>query len=175
VEGKLRLNRTAHLCFIASTFMVLGACSSSRAPSVEPAGASATTVFGDELSLTGYTIRDKDGHTELELRWKALRKLSTDYRTFVHALDATGTIVFQGDHTLKNATGASTSAWAVGDSVEDRFSMTPPGKPPGKYTLRIGVYVLGPFRVLPLTQSALPQPPGEWADHSVVIANVDCK
>jgi hypothetical protein len=156
--------------------MVLGACSGSRAPAVErPIQGSAGTVFGDELSLTGYTIRDNDGHTELELRWKTLRKLSSDYRTFVHALDAGGTVVFQGDHPLKNATGASTSAWTAGDSVEDRFSMIPPGKPPGKYTLRIGVYVLGPFKVLPVTQAALPQPPGDWAGQSVVIANVDCK
>jgi hypothetical protein len=82
------LKRTGQLCLMASTFLVLGACSSSRAPEGEPSGGrSTTTVFGDELSLTGYSIGNKDGRTEVELQWKALHKPSSDYLVFVHAAE----------------------------------------------------------------------------------------
>src|SRR5258708_7414720 len=87
------------LCVLVSTLLVLAACSSSRAPAVErPTGGSATTVFGDELSLTGYSVGDKNGHTEVELRWNVLHKPAADYSVFVHALDGAGAVAFQGDH-----------------------------------------------------------------------------
>ena len=88
--------------------------------------------FGDELSLTGYSIGTKNGHTEVEMRWNVLRKPSADYYVFVHALDGTGAMAFEGDHSLKNATGAQTGAWTAGDTVADRFLIAPPAsRPPG--------------------------------------------
>jgi hypothetical protein len=116
----LRLNKTVRPLLVASAFLILGACSSSRTPAVEPRAAAAT-VFGDELSLTGYTIGSKNDHTEVELRWKALRKPSADYVAFVHALDGADSVAFQGDHWLTNDTGAQTSAWTAGDSVAGEF------------------------------------------------------
>jgi hypothetical protein len=170
------MNKIALVFSILSAFLVLGACSSSRVPASEsPGGGSSATVFGDELSLTGYSIGNKNGHTEVEFRWKAVRKPAADYYAFVHALDGTGAVSFQGDHPLKDATGAPTSAWSAGDSVEDRFSMIPTGKPPGTYALRIGVYAPSPMKVLQLTQVALPRPTDGWKNQSVMIANVECK
>ena len=171
------MHRIGRALLIASAFLVLGACSSSRAPANEPpSGGSSTTVFGDELALTGYSIGNRDGHTEITLRWNALRKPSADYFAFVHALDGAGAIAFQGDHPLKKATGAPTSAWTAGDAVEDRFFMVPQAnRPTGTYTLRIGVYATSPMKVMQLTQAALPRPSDDWKNQSIVIANVECK
>src|SRR5205807_568130 len=111
-------------------------------PPTSPSSAgSAAVKFGDELTLMGYSIDTKAGHTEVELRWNVLQKPSADYSVFVHALDGAGAVAFQGDHSLRNTTGAQTSALSVGDSIKDRFSMAPPaGRSIGSYTLRIGVW-----------------------------------
>ncbi len=128
------------------------------------------------MSLTGYTIGTKDGHTQVELRWKAVRKPSADYLVFVHALDGAGALVFQADHPLRNATAVSTSGWTAGDSVEDRFLATPPAnRPAGTYSLRVGLYLKSPMKVLQLTQPVLPQPTDGWKNQAVMFANVECK
>jgi hypothetical protein len=55
--------------------MLLAGCSNSSGPAAAPSSdAQASTVFGDEMSLTGYGIQSKDGHREVELKWAALRK-----------------------------------------------------------------------------------------------------
>ncbi|HEY6393585.1 MAG TPA: hypothetical protein VIX89_20050 [Bryobacteraceae bacterium] len=166
------MNRTVHLCFIAAAFLALGACSKSPAP----AGGSGPTVFGEELSLTGYSIGDKNGHTEVELRWRVLHNPSTDYYVFVHALDSAGAMAFQGDHPLKNAARAQTSAWATGESVEDRFLVAPPAnRSAGSYTLRIGVWDPKTTKFLKVVQTNLPQPADGWKGRVVLIENVECK
>ena len=174
---ELRMNKTPWVFFIASAFLLLGACSSSRAPVTEsPDRGSATTVFGDELSLTGYSVGIKNGHTEVTLRWNVLRKPSVDYQAFVHALDDAGAVAFQGDHPLKNATGTPTSAWAAGDSVEDRFMMAPPAnRSPGSYTLRMGVWDPKTTKFLKVLQTNLPQPTDGWRGRVFLIEKVDCK
>jgi len=166
------------LLFFASSFFVQSGCSSNKNQTTEASGVatSPTTNFGDELSLAGYSSQNKNGHTEVEFQWKVLRQPAGDYHVFVHALDASGTIVFQMDHPLKNSAGAPTSAWAAGNSVPDRFIAAPPHtRQTGTYTLRMGVYVPVPMKFLPLIQSALPQPQDGWKGHSVLIQNVECK
>jgi hypothetical protein len=174
-EGRLDLNRITHSCLVASLFLVIGACSSDRGPAVEPR-AGATTVFGDELALTGYSIGSKNGHTEVELRWSALRKPSADYVAFVHALDGADGVVFQGDHWLKSETGAQTTAWTAGDSVTDRFTMTPPAnRSAGSYPLRIGLWDPKTPKFLQVLQASLPQPTDGWRGRVILIENVECK
>ncbi len=168
------MNRIVRLCFVSLAFLTLGACSSGKAPTSEPARGPAATVFGDELSLTGYNIGNKNGHTEVELRWKVLRKPSADYAVFVHALDGAGGCALQGDHWLKNDAGAKTNAWTAGDSVTDRFLMIPPAnRSPGTFTLRIGVWDLK--KCLTLVRTNLPQPTDGWRGRAVLIENVECK
>jgi hypothetical protein len=176
-ELNLRLNRIASFLWVPAMLLLISGCSSTRSPANEPAGGGAAeTVFADEISLTGYSIRNKDGHTEVELRWKALRQPAADYYAFVHVLDGAGGMAFQADHPLKNSTGAATSAWKVGEAVEDRFSVAPPpNHSPGTYTLRIGVYVANPMKVLQLTKAGLPQPTDGWKNQSIILANVECK
>jgi hypothetical protein len=167
----VRRRREFFLPAAIAVSLLMAGCSSSNS-----SGPAAATVFGDEMSLAGSTTQAKDGHTELELRWKALRKPSADYIVFVHALDSSGGIAFQGDHPLKNAAGQPTSSWAAGEAVIDRFPMTPPpGHPAGAYPLRIGLYANAPMRVLQLTRAALPVPADDWKDKSILLAQVDCR
>jgi len=172
----LRTNKIAWLFFIAPALLMLSACSTNRAPATEARSAGPkATIFGDELTLTGYSIGNKGGHTEVELRWKSVRKPGADYFVFVHALDRSGEIAFQADHALKNATGAPTSAWTADEQVTDRFFVIPTGKPPGAYNVRIGVYIPSPMKVLQLTQVGLPQPTDDWKRQAVLIENVTCQ
>jgi hypothetical protein len=137
----------------------------------------AGAVFGDEISLAGYTIRDRGGHTEVELRWSALRNPSADYSVFVHMLDADGRISFQADHNLKNGAGGTASTWVVGAPVVDRFFVTPPpSRSPGVYSLRIGVYIPSPMRILSMAGTAIPgTSAGDWKDRSITIKDVACR
>jgi hypothetical protein len=164
----------ALVCFAICSF----ACSSiSRPDSEAPAASSGqTTIFGDELSLTGSYVTTRDGHSEVELRWKALRKPAANYFAFVHAVGGSSGIAFQLDHVLKNAAGAPTSSWAPEETVSDRFLAVPPaGQSPGAYTLRIGVYVPQPMRILRVAQAALPEPEDSWKGQAVLLEHIDCK
>ena len=134
-----------------------------------------TTVFGDEVSLQAYAVHPRDSHTEIELKWAALRKPSADYDVFVHAIDASGAILFQLDHPLKNGAGQSATNWNSGDAISDEFLATPSNRAPGAYNLRIGLYVASPMKILPITHSGFPQPKDGWNDRAVLIENVDCR
>jgi hypothetical protein len=172
------MRRVSRLLAITSVVIALAGCSSNSGPTSNSPGsnAQATTIFGDELSLTGYSTQNRDGHTEIELRWKALRKPSGDYDVFVHALDASGGIAFQLDHPLKNASGALTGSWAAADSTNDRFLAAPPaGHAAGIYPLRIGLYVANPMKVLRVVQATLPQPADDWKNRSILLERVECK
>ena len=164
--------------FLALGLLVLSVCSSDRRSTPGSGGTSseAAANFADQLLLTGYSVQNKDGHTEVELRWKALRKPSADYYAFVHVLDGAGGMVFQLDHPLKNTAGSPTSSWGARDSVSDRFlAVPPPNHTSGTYTLRVGVYVPNPMSVLQISETALPQPTDGWKHQSILIEHVECK
>src|SRR5260370_21753121 len=132
----------AFFFLVASGFLVLGCCAPSRNSAPEaPGTSSSSATFEDELSLTGYSVQNKDGYTEIDLRWKAERKLSVDYVAFVHAVDEAGTVVFQLDPAFKNGFGSPTSLWAAGDVATDRFFAIPSPAPSSVvYTFRLGLY-----------------------------------
>jgi hypothetical protein len=175
---ELHFRKNASLVFGTFVLAALAACSGSHdaAGVSADSGSRAATNFGDELSLNGYSIHENDGHTQVELKWVALRKPSADYDVFVHVLDASGAVTFQLDHRLKNAAGLPSSSWTAGDSVRDVFfAAPPPNHASGTYTLRIGAYVAKPMRVLLITKAVLPQPKDGWNTHAVLIDRVDCK
>jgi hypothetical protein len=160
------------------TMTLLAGCSTSHSPAVESSTAHsrATNVFGNELSLTGYDIRSKDSHTEMELRWSAVRNPTADYVIFVHGVDGSGAIAFQADHELKDDAGVRTAAWKVGESVKDHFLLTPPpGHAAGKYAIRLGAYIPSPMKLLSVINPTINQPTDAWHDHSVIIDQVECK
>lgn len=167
---------------IVLTFLAICsvACSSNSRPASKPPVASSEpgTIFGDELLLVGYSESTRDGHSEVELRWKALRKPEADYNVFVHAIGGPGPggIIFQLDHALKNSAGAPSSSWTPGESVSDRFfAVPPPGQSPGAYSLRVGVYLPRPYKVLRVIQAILPQPKDDWKEQAILLEHVDCR
>lgn len=178
------LRKSAFLLVAAATFGVGAACSSNHRIESNSSGKrtaadtspGAATVFGGEISLDAYSSHSTDGHTMVDLKWSALKKPTTDYNVFIHALDRSGGILFQFDHPLKNGAGQMTSDWTASESVTDEFlAIPPPSQSPGAYTLRLGVFVPNPMKILQITRSGFPQPKDGWNDHSVVIENVDCK
>jgi hypothetical protein len=135
-----------------------------------------SATFGHEIALSRYSILNKNGHTQVELYWTALRKPSADYAVFIHALDSKGAIGFQFDHQLKNMLGLSTTSWVEGETVRDSFTVDPPLTcVPGAYTLRLGLYVVKPLSILPLTQATLPRPTDDWRNRAVLIPGVECR
>lgn len=166
--------RSLRISFLVATTVVsllaAGSNRPNRAPEAKSGDSQASTVFGNEVALTGYAVQSsKDNQT-------ALRTPAEPYSVFVHALDSSGAIAFQGDHPLKNAAGLPATSWAAGEAVSDRFLMIPrAGHPPGAYTLRLGLYTVNPFKVLQITRAALPTASDGWTDHAILLAGIECK
>jgi hypothetical protein len=158
------------------SLLTAGCSKPNGAPEAKSDDTQTSTVIGNEIAFTGYAVQFRDNHTELELRWRVLRTPSAAYSVFVHALDSSGAIAFQGDHPLKNAAGLPTTSWATGEAVSDRFLMIPPAPhPAGTYTLRIGLYTLNPIKLLDITRAVQPMPTDGWKDHAILLADVECK
>lgn len=166
---------------IATTVISLftaGCSKPNSAPEAKSGDTQTETIFGNDIAFTSYTIQsNKDNHTELELHWKALRTPTASYVVFVHALDSSGAIAFQSDHTLKDPAGLPTNSWAPGETVSDRVLMSPnTGHPAGPYNLRIGLYTLNPVTLLQITHAAHPMPTdGFWKDRAILLTGVECK
>jgi hypothetical protein len=110
--------------------------------------------FGN-LRLTGYGPTDplpawgRDGG--LFLAWEATRPVEEDYSAFLHLYDAHGRRVAQGDSLLVDQALQPTSQWVPGDSNVALYHLpVPPGIPPGRYGLVLGVYQLDTGDRLPL-------------------------
>ncbi len=179
-ESNISIGSRSVLIVLAFLAIFSAACSSKSPPAAESTVRTSEpgANFGDELLLSGYSESTRDGHAEIELRWKALRKPSADYNVFIHALGGPGPggILFQLDHPLKNAAGAPTSSWAPGESVSDRFfAIPPPGQPPGPYNLRLGVNFVKPMKLLLVVQSTLPESKDDWKGAAIQLEHVDCR
>ena len=74
------------------------------------------------------------------LVWRAEAETPTDYRVFVHLVDATGAIVAQSDAAPAGWT-RPTTGWLPGEYVPDTHTLTLPSVlPDGPLTLRVGLY-----------------------------------
>jgi hypothetical protein len=76
----------------------------------------------------------------LLLVWRPRQHLTTDYKVFVHLVDAAGQLVAQWDG-LPCLNTCRTSQWTVGVSVRDHILLRiPEDVPPGQYSLLAGLY-----------------------------------
>ena len=74
------------------------------------------------------------------LVWRAEAETPTDYRVFVHLVDATGAIVAQSDAAPAGWT-RPTTGWLPGEYVLDTHILTLPATlPDGPLSLRVGLY-----------------------------------
>jgi hypothetical protein len=106
------------------------------------------TTFGGEIRLTGYDIRPSmispGEQITVTLYWQPLNRLSEDYTTFVHILDAEGNRVAQHD----NPPGGAyypTSLWRPGELLKDMHIIDLPsdlGSSP--FSIVVGLYALQP-------------------------------
>lgn len=94
------------------------------------------------LELAGYAgpgSSDLRSPLRFSLYWRALAGQETAYTVFAHLLDASGALVAQSDG--PPAGGAfPTTAWPVGDIVEDNREVPLSGLKAGVYKLVIGLY-----------------------------------
>ncbi|HID87247.1 MAG TPA: phospholipid carrier-dependent glycosyltransferase [Anaerolineae bacterium] len=92
---------------------------------------------------------DQDGGVVLE--WEALRPLDRDYTAFLHLRDPQGHLIAQGDKLITDERLRPTSQWEPGTPRLDLYRLPiPPGTPPGRYDLYVGVYLLATGERLPL-------------------------
>ncbi len=112
-------------------------------------------TFGDQLELTGFWASSQAFAGDwfyVVLKWRALRAPATDYRVFVHVLDADGQMRFQKDKQPLNEL-LPTSRWPAGQTVRDAYATVVPSElPAGDYRIVMGVYDAGGAR-LPVRSS----------------------
>jgi mannosyltransferase len=108
-------------------------------------------VFGEQLSLLGYTLKPSDparpgvyragGNLALSLFWDVGQQLSTDYSFFLHLCQNCEIPPAASDDGQPLAGYLPTSSWLPGKPArDDRAIHLPADLPPGRYTLLLGVY-----------------------------------
>ncbi len=107
-----------------------------------PESARLTTpiTFDQAIALTHATITEQADGIHVQLLWRSLKALPQDVTVFVHAYDATGTLVATGD---RPPTGGNfgTSLWQSGDQILDTHLLTLPITLPLNSTrLTVGLY-----------------------------------
>jgi len=139
------------------------------------------TCFGDSVCLRGVTCarpdRSADGSpletcqvftgetTDLTLYWQALEEPRAVYTAFLHVLNEAGETVAQADHWPG---GLPSDIWDKGQVITDRTPLTLPADlPPGRYTVRLGLYTADDGRRLPVTGGA------PAADHFILPIELD--
>lgn len=88
--------------------------------------------FDNQIELTGY-----DWNTPtLTLYWRAVTRVDTEYKIFIHVLDANGKIISQIDRQPQDG-NYPTSIWNPNEQVRDEYSLTLPND---AKQLAIGLY-----------------------------------
>ena len=103
--------------------------------------------FGDHITLIGYTLSGRAVRAgdilQLSLFWATAAPLETRYKVFLHLVDDEGQLVAQRDSEPGGGL-ALTTTWTPGERVVDNHGLLVPAEtPPGRYTLRLGLYEVG--------------------------------
>ncbi len=99
----------------------------------------ANVIMLEGAELRQSTFRPGDV-IAVTLRWRSIRKVSTNYVVFVHLIGPRGDLVAQQD--IEPLT--PTSAWSPGMGIADPHQVSIPAIcPPGRYQLRTGMYPQG--------------------------------
>jgi hypothetical protein len=110
------------------------------APGLQAVPFTADVTFGDQMWLLGYGGQVKDRRLALDLWWQALDVMGTNYKVFVHLVDAeSGEIVAQVD-TMPRGWSYPTTLWSRQEIFRDRVELSLGDVEPGRYQVAIGVY-----------------------------------
>ena len=101
-------------------------------------------TFGALIALESAALPDTvapDGVLPVVLQWRALGSIPSDYRVFVHLLDAAGERVAGSDGQPAQWRRAPSSG-PDGEEIEDRHALALPADlPPGDYQVIAGIYL----------------------------------
>lgn len=91
----------------------------------------------------------------LDVYWQGISEMGHLYTVFAHLVDGAGRIVAQHDRGPGVRAKQPTTAWLPGEVVQDPIDLPlPPELPPGRYTLRIGMYLSPGGPRLPVLDAA---------------------
>jgi hypothetical protein len=111
--------------------------------------------WGQALLLHGVTIARAPGRITVIPAWDVRAAPTTDYRVFLHLLDAQGRRAAQVDIVPGGADFPPTSAWQAGRQIAVPLPLDlPPGLPAGEYRLVMGLYEVVSGARPPLTAHA---------------------
>ncbi|MCP4537087.1 MAG: hypothetical protein GY832_08060 [Chloroflexi bacterium] len=124
--------------------------------------------FGETIALTHAAVIPEPDGSRVELCWKALQPIQTDYTVFVHLQDAPGALISTGDGPPMQG-AFPTSMWHPGDSVLDVHHLMPTSgnDEQGKH-ITIGLYNPKDGSRLPAFVGDIPVPDAAvqvWPNH----------
>jgi hypothetical protein len=97
-------------------------------------------IFGDQIQLLGYALKREGDVLKIDLAWKALRDITSNYKVFAHIYEpATETIVAQWD-AMPRDNAYPTSRWIANEVVTETLSIPLATVPPGEYRVAVGLY-----------------------------------
>lgn len=97
--------------------------------------------LGDTIRLVGYDLQGSiaDGQLVVTLHWHALRSMAIRYKIFLHLTGEGGPADLRAQ--IDAWPRLPTSGWQPGEYASDRLTLAlPRDLPPGRYTLRCGLY-----------------------------------
>lgn len=111
-----------------------------RHPQATPIGDSISFLgWNSNLPASGATL-NRGQSLDLDLIWRADRKLDTAYTVFVHLVDASGRVITDADSPPSSGV-FPTDRWIVGEAVRDRHTLNLPADlAAGEYSIEIGMY-----------------------------------
>jgi hypothetical protein len=103
--------------------------------------------FNAPMRLVGYDLADdqvqRGGAIVLLLYWQTIGKIDKDYTIFVHLVDSTTGETVSGFDSQPQDGRQPTTVWSPEwMALDAKVIPVPPGAPPGRYHLEIGLYVL---------------------------------
>jgi hypothetical protein len=97
-------------------------------------------IFDGQIRLLGYDLKREDGQLKIDLAWRALRDITSNFKVFAHVYDpATETIAAQWD-AMPRRSAYPTSRWIANEVVTETLTIPLTSVPAGEYRIAIGWY-----------------------------------
>ncbi|MCB0197886.1 MAG: hypothetical protein KDJ65_38430, partial [Anaerolineae bacterium] len=95
-----------------------------------------------QLHLPECQTQEKGCQVSFEFYWQALSEMARPYRVFVHLVNDDGDIIAQRDKVPGIREKQPTTGWIPDEIIADPLDLPlPPDVSPGRYTLRLGMYL----------------------------------